>query len=82
MRRILSTLSLLGLSLLAWSCDRSGPTEVDAVGMSKVSVFLGDAPGAVKAVWIKIDQIYLINIDGAAGGRLGTCQRQWDTLRD
>ena len=40
--------------------------------MSKVSVFLGDAPGAVKAVWIKIDQIYLINIDGAAGGRLAS----------
>ena len=70
MRGSLKTLLLAALVLVAGSCDRSGPTDVDAAGMSKVSVFLGDAPGAVKSVWVKIDQIYLISIDGATNGSL------------
>src|SRR5689334_22590435 len=45
MRGYLKTLLLAALVLLTGSCDRSGPTDVDAAGMSKVSVFLGDAPG-------------------------------------
>jgi len=67
MRRFLQACCVLGLVVLGSSCDQD-PTDID--GMSTVSVFLTDAPGAVKAVWVKIDQIYLININGAASGSL------------
>lgn len=69
MSRFFRTTAIVGLALVAWSCDHQ-PTALDAAGKSKVSLYIGDAPGAVKAVWVKFDQIYLISINGAAGGKL------------
>lgn len=70
MPRFLRVAAIAVLVLAGGSCDRSEPTSVAATGASKVSLYIGDAPGAVRAVWVKIDQIYLISIDGAAGGKL------------
>jgi hypothetical protein len=69
MRR-LHRASALALALAAWSCDSAGTGVDDTAGMSRVNVFLADGPGAVEAVWLQFDQIYLISIAGAEGGRL------------
>lgn len=70
MPRFFRVAAIAAFALAGWSCDRSEPTSVAAAGASEVSVYIGDAPGAVRAVWVKIDQIYLISIDGAASGKL------------
>ena len=68
--RLLFRAATLALALATWSCD-TAPTGLDAAaGMSRVNVFLADGPGAVEAVWLQFDQIYLISIEGAEGGRL------------
>jgi hypothetical protein len=67
MRRLYQA-ATLACALAALSCDTG--TGVDTAGMSRVNVFLADGPGAVEAVWLQFDQIYLISIPGAEGGRL------------